>query len=120
MAENPDPSHPIEVTNQMWVNVIHRLNDLDKNIRKASDEFIRLSERHEVLCNNHNELVSAHDELSLRHHTLKLAHEALTASAPARASLPHPNQEPKIPDPPMYSGDKKELVHFLTKCRMNT
>ena len=114
MAENPDPSRPIEVTNQMWVNVVHRLNDLDKNIRKASDEFIRLSERHEVLGNNHNELVSSHDELSLRHHELKIAYDALAASAPVRASGP----EPKIPDPPMYSGDKKELVQFLTKCRM--
>lgn len=125
MAENPEPSRPIEVTNQMWGNVVHRLNDLDKNIREASDEFIRLSERHEVLGNKHNELVSSHDELasshdelSLRHHELKIAYDALVASAPVRASSSNPNQEPKIPDPPMYSGDKKELVHFLTKCRM--
>ena len=65
-----------------------------------------------------HELVTIHDELALRHHELKLAHETLKSSAPVQANQSHPHQEPKIPDPPMFSGDKKELVQFLTKCRM--
>src|SRR5579859_500752 len=115
--DNPG-SRPIEVTDGMWRSVVHRLGDFDYNIRKASNEFILLKERYETLYTSHNELVTLHNELALCHHELKLTHETLKTSAPVRASQSNPHQEPKILDPPMYSGNKKELIQFLTKCCM--
>src|SRR5579859_634637 len=48
-----------------------------------------------------------------RHTTLEHDHYTLATLAP-RTHAP----EPKIPDPPMFNGDRKELLPFLTKCQL--
>ena len=41
-----------------------------------------------------------------------------TNPPPSAASTPSAKNEPKIPDPPMFSGERKALLPFLAKCRL--
>src|SRR5277367_2492657 len=53
--------------------------------------------------------------------TLKTRHNALEREFYDQMVLPHKvshQQELKIPDPPMFSGDRKDLLSFLTKCQI--
>ena len=48
-----------------------------------------------------------------RHATLEREHYELANSRPKLG-----NSEPKIPDPPIFKGDRAELLPFLTKCQL--
>src|SRR5271170_5138118 len=56
-------------------------------------------------------LFVSHESLKQCHNSLEWAHHELAHSVPKRA-----DQEPKVPDPPMFSGEHKDLLPFLTKC----
>ena len=51
--------------------------------------------------------------LQQRHAALEREHYTLAISKPKSS-----NSELKIPDPPMFKGDHKELLPFLTKCQL--
>jgi hypothetical protein len=103
----PDPSHTpqldpestITITLGMWNHLLNRLS--------AS----------ETRSNNHERALEALDS---SHNTLKNRHNTLEHEYYERAVLTHRSnhQEPKIPDPPMFSGERKELLPFLTKCQI--
>jgi len=90
--EPQNPGTPIIVTLGMWNHLIQRLGHLEPSLDT-------LSVRHEALKQRHNSLERAHHELA--HSAPKSAH-----------------QEPKLPDPSMFSGERKELLPFLTKCQL--
>jgi len=82
----------IAITMSMWNHLINRISSLEARLGELNDG-------HQALRNRHTTLEREYYE-----------HPHLT-----RTSVP---QEPKIPDPPMFSGDRKELLPFITKCQL--
>jgi hypothetical protein len=76
----------------MWDSIVYRLSALE-------GAYNTVNQNHETLKARHSDLADAH---------YRLAH-----SNPKPAA-----QEPKIPDPPLYDGDRKELLAWLAKCEM--
>ena len=96
-----DPT--IVVTLGMWNHLLSRLSTLEATLEN------RYNEHQQVL-----------EGLDGNHQTLKNRHNTLEREYYEQALLTHKNshQEPKIPDPPTFSGDRKELLPFLTKCQL--
>jgi hypothetical protein len=108
-AMNPTntPETPLDstivVTLGMWNHLLSRLSTLEATLEN------RYNEHQQVL-----------EGLDGNHQTLKNRHNTLEREYYEQALLTHKNnhQEPKIPDPPTFSGDRKELLPFLTKCQL--
>ena len=107
----PDPTttpesqnETITVTLGMWSHLLHRLSTLETALEG------RYQEQEQAIETLNGNLVT----LKSRHNALEREHYE---RAPLLASTDGRN-EPKIPDPPMYSGDRKELAPFLTKCQL--
>jgi hypothetical protein len=84
----------------MWNHLLNRLSSLEARL--------------EIQLNNQETL-----DTNLK--TLKNRHNALEDEYLNQAVLSHKTshqQEPKIPDPPMFSGERKDLLPFLTKCQI--
>jgi hypothetical protein len=93
----PSPQPPadelIEVSQHMWDSIVYHLSALE---------------------GVYNTLNQNREMLKARHSDLADAHYRLVNSNPKTAA-----QEPKIPDPPLYDGDRKEeLLVWLAKCEM--
>ena len=94
----------INVTLGMWNHLLNRLSSLEALL--------------EIRSNTHEHALETLDS-NLK--ALKSRHNTLEREYYDRAVLPHKNshwQEPKIPDPPMFSGEQKDLLPFLTKCQI--
>src|SRR5579859_3000918 len=76
----------------MWDSIVYRLSALE---------------------GAYNNLNRNHETLKARHSDLANAHYRLIDSNPKPTA-----QEPKIPDPPLYDGDQKELLVWLANCEM--
>ena len=94
----------VNVTLGMWNHLINRLSSLEALL--------------ESRCGNHERQLETLDSdfktLKNRHNTLE--HEYYDQAVLSHKKSHH--QEPKIPDPPMFSGERKDLLSFLTKCQM--
>jgi len=54
--------------------------------------------------------------LETAHQALKLRYESTEREHYERSiNTPKVTQEPKLPDPPMFSGERKDLLTFLAK-----
>jgi hypothetical protein len=82
---------------RMWEEVLNRF---------ASQEATMASQDASI-----EELRRDHQALQYRHVALEREHYALARAAPKTST-----SEPKIPEAPMFGGDRKELLPFLTKC----
>jgi hypothetical protein len=94
----------INVTLGMWNHLLNRLSSLEALL--------------EIRSNTHEQALETLDS-NLK--ALKSRHNALEREYYDQAVLPHKNshqQEPKIPDPPLFSGEQKDLLPFLTKCQI--
>ena len=89
---SPEPQAPIPITPRMWEAILNRMTVQDMVIEELKHDLQALRDQHTAL---------EHD------------HYTLATSAPRTHAL-----EPKIPDPPMFNGDCKELLPFLTKCQL--
>ena len=88
------PSNPeaiISITTGMWESVFARIAKQDAIIESLTMDCHILRQRHATLEREHYDLAN---------------------------SKPKGNSEPKIPDPPMFKGDRTELLPFLTKCQL--
>src|SRR5271155_4701898 len=94
--------------------------DLDSTIMITLGMWNHLINRFSAFETRSNNLERALEALDSSHNTLKNRHNTLEHEYYERAVLTHRNnhQEPKIPDPPMFSGERKELLSFLTKCQI--
>lgn len=89
----PDESKtPITITLGMWETLLNRLAAQGTTIDELTHDLQTLRQRHA---------------------TLERDHYTFATSSPKPYAL-----EPKIPDPPMFNGDRKELLPFLTKCQL--
>jgi len=92
----PSPEPPmdefIEVSRSMWDSIVYRISALE-------GAYNTLKQNHETLKAQHSDLTDAHYRLA--------------NSNPKPAA-----KEPKIPDPPLYDADCKELLAWLAKCKM--
>ena len=102
------PQHDIDpvvnVTLGMWNHLLSRLSSLEAllEIRSSNQEraLETLDTNFKTLKNRHNTLEDEYFNQAVLSH--KRSHQ----------------QEPKIPDPPMFSGERKDLLPFLTKCQI--
>jgi hypothetical protein len=90
----PDDGTAVHITLGMWNHLLQRITALDSMLESTTRD----------------------------HETLRLQYEALAReyyeAKDTTASTTSHRQEPKIPDPPMFTGDRKELLPFLTKCQI--
>ena len=105
-SNTPDPmpsDTPVVVTWGMWNHLLNRLSTLEAN-----------------LDSRYNDHQQALETLDGNQQTLRNRHNALEREYYDQALVTPRNnyQEPKIPDPPMFSGDRRELLPFLTKCQL--
>jgi hypothetical protein len=99
-----DANLVVNVTLGMWNHILNRLSSLEALLESRSNNQER-----------------ALETLDSNFKTLKNRHNALEHEYYDQAVLSHKkshHQEPKIPDPPMFSGERKDLLPFLTKCQM--
>ena len=107
VAPTPGPSpqpnmHPetvVNITARMWESVLNRIAAQDATIAQQNENIETLTMDYRIL--------------NQRHAALEREHYTLAASKPKSS-----NSEPKIPDPPIFKGDRKELLPFLTKCQL--
>src|SRR5277367_3605961 len=95
-------------------------SDLDSTITITLGMWNHLINRLSVFETRSNNLERALEALDSSHNTLKNRHNTLEHEYYEQAVLTHRNghQEPKIPHPPMFSGERKQLLPFLTKCQI--
>jgi len=92
-TNTPEPDEDdIVLTRGMWTHLVNRLSRSEANI-------VALEEQNQALRNRHAALEREYYEQATASH--KGAHT-----------------EPKIPDPPTFSGNRKELLPFLAKCQL--
>ena len=108
---NLPATQPAGITNAMWESLVHRIASLEQALQSLSQNHSNLVHSHETLVNRHQELSASHDSLA------RDANEARETLASNSSSI-NRTSEPKIPDPPLYSGDRKELLVWLMKCQM--
>src|SRR5271154_1149074 len=99
-----DANSVVSVTLGMWNHLLNRLSSLEARLE-----------------NQLNNQEQALETLDTNLKTLKNRHNTLEDEYLTQAVLSHKTshpQEPKIPDPPMFSGERKDLLPFLTKCQM--
>jgi hypothetical protein len=98
------PEPVVNITLSMWTHLLNRLSSLEALL----DSHSRNQER-------------ALETLDTYLKTLKNRHNTLEDEYFNQAVLSHRRshqQEPKIPDPPMFTGERKDLLPFLTKCQI--
>jgi hypothetical protein len=105
-SNTPQPSIDpvISVSLRMWTHLLSRLSSLEALL--------------ESRCGDHERQL---ETLDTNFKTLKNRHNTLEDEYFNQAVLSHKrsdHQEPKIPDPPMFSGERKDLLPFLTKCQI--
>jgi hypothetical protein len=99
-----DANSVVNVTLGMWNHLLSRLSSLEALVE------MRTSGQERAL-----------ETLDTNFKTLKNRHNTLEDEYFNQAVLSHKQshqQEPKIPDPPMFSGERKDLLPFLTKCQL--
>ena len=99
-----DANSVVNVTLGMWNHLLSRLSSLEARL--------------EIHSNNQEQAL---ETLDTNFKTLKNRHNTLEDEYFNQAVLSHKTshqQEPKIPDPPMFSGERKDLLPFLTKCQI--
>src|ERR1700738_4018963 len=104
-------TQPAGITNAMWESLVHCITSLEHALQSLSQNHSNLVHSHETLVNRHQELSASHDMLARDANEAK---ETLTSNS----SSFNRTSEPKITDPPLYSGDRKELLVWLMKCQM--
>jgi len=99
LTPQPDRDTAITITLRMWNHLINRFSVF------------------ETRSNNYERALEA---LNFNHNMLKNRYNTLEHEYYERAVLTHRSnyQEPKIPDPLMFSSKHKELLSFLTKCQI--
>ena len=94
----------VNITMGMWNHLLSRLSSLEAllEIRSSNQEraLETLDTNFKTLKNRHNTLEDEYFNQAVLSN--KKSHQ----------------QEPKIPDPPMFSGERKDLLTFLTKCQI--
>ena len=94
----------VNITLGMWNHLLSRLSSLEAQLE------IRSSNQERAL-----------ETLDTNFKTLKNRHNTLEDEYLNQAVLSNKRshqQEPKIPDPPMFTGERKDLLPFLTKCQI--
>ena len=92
-TNTPDPDEEvIMITRRMWNHLVNRMSRFESNIETLEEQDQTLRNRHAALEREYYEQAAA---------SHKVAHA-----------------EPKIPDPPAFSGNRKELLPFLAKCQL--
>jgi len=104
ITPQPEVDPVVSITLGMWNHLLTRLSSLEALIETRSSGN---QQAIETLDNNLQTLKN-------RHNTLE--HEYYDRAVLTHKSSHH--QEPKIPDPPMFSGERKDLLSFLTKCQI--
>ena len=89
---SPEPQTTIPITPRMWEAILNCMTAQEMIIEELKHDLQALRHRHSTLEHDHYTLAT----LTPRTHVLEL----------------------KIPDPPMFNGDRKELLPFLTKCQL--
>ena len=107
--EMPSPAgdHLSGVMTAMWESLVNRLSSVESALQSLTQTHVNLAHAHETLAIRHRELSAAHDQI------VKEARER-----PESPLSSDRISEPKIPDPPLYNGDRKELLIWLMKCQM--
>ena len=95
-----DANSVINVTLGMWNHLLNRLSSLEARLEIQLNNQETLDTNLKMLKNRHNALEDEYLNQAVLSH--KTSHQ----------------QEPKIPDPPMFSGERKDLLPFLTKCQL--
>jgi hypothetical protein len=99
-----DANSVVNVTLGMWNHLLNRLSALEDLLETRSSNQERaletLDTNFKTLKNRHNTLEDEYFNQAVLSH--KRSHQ----------------QEPKIPDPPMFTGERKDLLPFLTKCQI--
>ena len=91
-TNTPEPDEEaIVLARGMWTHLVNRLSLSEANLTA-------LEEQNQTLRNRHVALEREYYEQATSSH--KSAH-----------------MEPKIPDPPVFSGNRKDLLPFLVKCQ---
>ena len=91
----PLPPVPITVTTEMWEYMVQRLVQAEQRASQAEGRVAQVEQ--------------AHDELE------RAVATALLTQAKGETIK---RSGPKIEPPPMFGGDRKELLPFLSKCRL--
>jgi hypothetical protein len=109
-----DPSQPIIVTWAMYEDLMNRLTYSQSCAETLHEKYDELFELHSTLSNRHSAV--ADQCISLSNLCQELSQQVQRqAQSPA---TPTSVKEPKIADAPNFDGGRKELLPFLTKCRL--
>jgi hypothetical protein len=93
-TQQPTPEPPgsfINITPDMWENVFNRMARQDATIARQNDAIEALTQRNVTLERELNALAHSGSRLN--------------------------KSEPKLPDAPVFKGDRTELLPFLSKCQ---
>jgi hypothetical protein len=109
-----DPSQPIIVTWAMYEDLMNRLTYSQSCAETLREKYDELFEMHSTLSNRHSAVADQYISLSNLCQELSQQLQRQTQSSVSSTSV----KEPKIADAPNFDGGRKELLPFLTKCRL--
>lgn len=113
-TDQQDPNQPITVTWAMYEDLMNRLTYSQSCAETLREKYEELSEMHSTLSNRHSAVADQCISLSnlCQELSQQVQRQAQNPESSTRA------KEPKIADAPNFDGSRKELLPFLTKCRL--
>jgi len=105
-SEHQDRSQPITITWAMYNEIMNRLEFTQTYAENLREKYEALADRHSAVADQCITLSNLCQELS--NQAQRQAQNPTTGSS----------KEPKIADAPNFDGSRKELLPFLTKCRL--
>jgi hypothetical protein len=105
-SDQQDPNQPIALTWAMYEDIMNRLTFSQSYAENLLEKYDELSNRHSAVADQCISLSNLCQELSQQAQRQAQNHASGNA------------KEPKIADAPNFDGSRKELLPFLTKCRL--
>jgi hypothetical protein len=111
-SDQQDPNQPITVTWAMYEDLMNRLSYSQSYAETLRDKYDELFGMHSELAKRHSAVADQCISLS------NLCQELSQQAQRQAQTTPSHAKEPKIADAPNFDGGRKELLPFLTKCRL--
>ena len=114
-TDQQDPNQPITVTWAMYEDLMNRLTYSQSYAESLREKYDELFGMHSELSNRHSQVADQCISLSnLCQELSTQIQRQVQNQNPTSSSV----KEPKIADAPNFDGSRKELLPFLTKCRL--
>jgi len=111
--DDPSLDMPLEFTQRTYNELLSRFMYIESMCKElnATKDFLQ-----ERLAESEQRILAL--QVTVLDQNEKIKRLETNPMSTLAGSIPSARNEPKIPDPPMFNGERKSLLPFLAKCRL--